>query len=318
MWTLGLLSIACTPGIVIAGDEPLREAAIAAIRTASISIDGADRGVCGSLQVELDRTGDRIAVAIEDSSGRRIERSVGSVEMIAALIDAWTTVPAELMDVPEEPIETPPLDKFEITAAKRIAPAAHARSMFLLSFSAEAGVGDDASIVAGPSLGACLRLGSFCIDFTARFLYGRTVGRREALHAFRSELEAALGARMELKAGPIAIAPGLSTGVAWLRSSVVEQEDAPIACPRSDPCLIGAGRPVGAVDMTRLRAHAGVSFFIPLDDVFQIEVLAGASFSPFSRDISGSTFEGKLVPQGLLIDEPKWSGRLAVGFRIGL
>jgi hypothetical protein len=224
------------------------------------------------------------------------------------------------MEVPEEePLaETPPLEPLEITATKRLAPPVRARSMFLLSFAAEAGVGDDASIVAGPAAGACLRLGSFCIDFTTRFLYGRTVGRREPFHVLRSELEGALGARMELTLGSIVIAPGLSTGIAWLRSSLIEQDDGPIACPSTDPCLIGAGGQLGAADLVRLRAHAGISFLIPLDDVFQIEVLAGASVSPFSKDISNTVFEGKVAPRGFLIDEPRWSGRLAIGFRIGL
>ncbi len=311
--TLAVLSVtpACVPAVVVEGEPPVRAAALEAIAKAGVPTD--DDGACASLLVRVDRAEhDRIAVEITDETGRQSKREVQSPEMIAALVESWTLVPDELMEVPE-PIAAPVREEPPIELEVQPVPRPRRPSMFLLSAAAEVATADDRSVLGGTAIGACLRFRWLCIDLIGRLLYGGTVGQGAPFPTRRSELEVALGASAELDLTVVTLAARLSVGAAWLHISP-QGDNTPIACAPETPCVIGKEPiPPDPFDRTRPRAHADLAAYLPMGEVVSLEVIAGATFSPLATDVR---LESPFLLASLA--EPRWSGRLAIGLRIGL
>lgn len=166
---------------------------------------------CSPLQVQLSWQDGRYTVVIEDLSGRRSERQVASVEMVATLIETWM-VPGMGEPVPE-PAPPPSLPAPPPMVAVAARPA---RPRFVLSAQAESAMANDSSLWMGLGALACLRLGRFCPGMLLRFADDEGwVGDGDGAPGSRRSVLALLVSQARLSLGRVHLLPRLGVGVAW-------------------------------------------------------------------------------------------------------
>lgn len=166
---------------------------------------------CSPLQVQLSWQDGRYTVVIEDPSGRRSERQVASVEMVATLIETWM-VPG--MGEPE-PSPTPPQPPPVLVVAAAPQPSP---SRLVLSAQAESALANDSSVWMGLGAMACLRLGRFCPGMLLRFSIDEGwSGDDNGRPGWRRSFEALMAGRTRISLGRVRLLPRVGVGIAWTR-----------------------------------------------------------------------------------------------------
>ncbi len=163
---------------------------------------------CSPLQVQLSSREGRYVVGLEDQYGRRGERQVASVEMVATLIETWM---APGMGEPMLPPALSPPPTVVATAAAQPTPA-----RLVLSAQAEAALANDSSLWMGVGAMACLRLGRFCPGTLVRFADDeRWSGDSERGPEARRSLAVLLASRTRISLGRVRLLPRVGVGGAW-------------------------------------------------------------------------------------------------------
>lgn len=318
-----LLGLASVPGVcpgaaAIEATDGMREPLVAALEAAGVRVvDGSKE--CAPIRAEvMEAESGGFALRIEDPSGRTSSREVASLATAAVLIESWSVVEPELLALPA--LEPSPI----VSAPEAVvtAPVPEPRpSRVRLSAMAETAVGQDGSVLFGPGLELCARFGWACIDVLARFGYGfgpaevGSTGTRTLLG------ELSVGASVHFDLGPVVLAPGAGTSVAWLRTAW--RGDEPIPCPPDEPCLIGAEpAPPGPRERLRPRAHLFLTALFPVADALSIEARAGAAWSPLAEEVVvGRSFASPDGSGATIIDvlrEPRFSFLFGAGVLFGL
>jgi hypothetical protein len=183
--------------------EPALIASVAQELTRRGNASGED---CTPLRVRLSLQGGGYLMTIEDPSGRRSERQVASVEMVATLIETWMmSGVGELVIAPAPP---PPV----VVAAPTPTPAP---SRLVLAAQAESAWANDGSLWMGLGASACVRLGRLCVGTLVRFADDEGWAARDDVPGARSKLSALLIGRTALTFGRVRLVPRLGLGMAW-------------------------------------------------------------------------------------------------------
>ena len=197
---------ACTIVPQLFGDPAL----VASVSEELTRRGGASLGTgCLPLQVQLWSQNGRYEVVIKDPSGRRSERQVASVEMVATLIETWM-VPGMGEPVLES---TPPPAPPVMVAATATQPTP---PRLVLSAQAESALANDSSLWMGLGAIACLRLGRFCPGLLVRFADDEGwSGDRDGVPGSRRSVETMLASHLRMSLGRVRLLPRLGVGVAW-------------------------------------------------------------------------------------------------------
>jgi hypothetical protein len=201
---------ACATVPQLYGDPAL----VASVTEALTRRGGAGLGSdCSPLQVQLSWQDGHYAVAIQDPSGRRSERQVASVEMVATLIETWM-VPGIGEPAPAPAPPTPPSSPAPPLMVAVVAPPTPPR--LVLSAQAESALANDSSLWMGLGAMACLRWGRFCPGMLMRFADDEGwSGNNDGATGSRRSVEALLASHARIPLGRVRLLPRLGVGIAW-------------------------------------------------------------------------------------------------------
>jgi len=202
-----------------------------------------------SVQVHVQPDPAGIRLFIYDRNGHAVERIVANAEVAAAVVESWVRDdlarslldPHDVSTTPAEPAK-PPLSAPAI-AASGPAPAdsgpapVRAARRTSVTVLGQTSLATDGSFWVGAAMGACVRVGPFCVGMDAQFM-GDTAatGNVGALYAVvadntvctesRRKLtrmggEVLATADLPLRVGAGTIGPGIGVGAAWLSTDAL-------------------------------------------------------------------------------------------------
>jgi hypothetical protein len=206
-----------------------------------------------SVQVHVQPDPAGIRLFIYDRNGHTVERIVANAEVAAAVVESWVRddLARSLLD-PHEIATTggaPAKEPLPPTAGPASGPAvasavstpAHpgARSRPSVTVLGETSLATDGTLWIGAALGACVRVGAFCVGVDVQFM-GDTAasGNIGALYTVASDSTNAvcteprrkltrmggnvlMTADLPLRVGAGTIGPGIGLGAGWLSTSAV-------------------------------------------------------------------------------------------------
>ena len=220
--------------MALAGDSEM----VAAVENAL-----AERGVrvvslagIGTVQVQVQPDPSGIRLSIRDRNGHLGERLVANAEIAAAVVESWV----------RDDLVRPLLEPHEIAttedAPSVTKPRAHAAetSGTSVTVAGETALATDGSLWMGAALGACVRVGAFCVglqiqvagdtattgNIGARYTAtpdgsGASCQAPQQRKLTRLGAEALLTADLLLRIGAGTLGPGIAFGAGWLSTSAV-------------------------------------------------------------------------------------------------
>jgi hypothetical protein len=232
---------------------------------ASVALDGdsevgsavaqflADRGIrvvsaagTESVQVHLQPDPSGIRLFIYDRNGHAVERTVANAEVAAAVVESWVRDdlarslldPREIATTGGEPIVTKATVPAPASATSGPAQP-RAASGSSVTVVADTWLATDGSLWIGAALGACVRVGAFCLGVEGQFA-GDTAstGNVGAVYTVASDSpnaacaetrrrltriggNALVTADLPLRVGAGTIGPGIGLGAGWLSTNAV-------------------------------------------------------------------------------------------------
>jgi hypothetical protein len=196
------IQAACATAPQLQGEPALVAAVTEALTRRGSAGMGSD---CSPLRVQVSSADGQYLVGIEDSFGRRSQRQVASVEMVATLIETWMEPGVEAPVV--EPAAPPPV----VVAAPAAEPAP---SRLVVSAQVESAWANDGSLWMGVGAMTCLRLGRFCVGTLVRFADDEEWAVRDDVPGARRSLSALLIGSRAIHLGRVRLVPRLGLGVA--------------------------------------------------------------------------------------------------------
>jgi len=187
------------------------------------------------VQVQPDASG--IRLSIQDRNGHAVERIVANAEIAAAVVESW--VREDLARPLLEPHEIATLERAMVTRAR--APARlRTSSGASVTIAGVTSLATDGSLWIGAGLGACVRVGGFCVGLEAQVAGdSATMGNIGARYAAlscdgsntnaqpqqrqltRLGAEALVTADLPLRIGAGTFVPGIGLGAGWLSTSAL-------------------------------------------------------------------------------------------------
>lgn len=269
----------------------------AALAREGINVDATEGCPAGRATVE--RRDGELLVTITDTAGRTSERSVSSVESVAALVASWTRgdLIEPLLAGPMVEPEAAPAVAAESPPAVALAAPAEA-PLVGLDVAAETLVAFDASVWFGAHLAGCVRLGPTCLGAMARFAADAELsGDAESVGSSRLGLDVLLVVDFPVDLGPLSLVPGIGFGAGWMRAAS--------EASRSE------GDDNIDVDGGGMRADAHLTLTVPLGADFAIDAGLGV-------DVWILAHTGTYLEEGVtLAGEPRGRVRASVGLRYG-
>jgi len=262
-----------------------------------------------SVQVHVQPDPSGIRLFIYDRNGHAVERIVANAEIAAAVVESWVRddLARSLLDPHEiSPTEGEPMvTKATVPAlASATSGPAHpnAASRPSVTVVGDTSVATDGSLWIGADLGACVRVGSFCVGIEVQFA-GDTAatGNVGAVYTVvpdssntacaesRRKLtriggNALIAADLPLRIGAGTLGPGIGLGVGWLSTSALLDQHG------------GTAATVGPV------AEPRILFSWPLAWNLAVDVGLRADILPFAhrKNLSSSGFDLPSEPLGFL------------------
>jgi hypothetical protein len=247
-----------------------------------------------------------IRLSIHDRNGHLVERLVANAEIAAAVVDSWV----------RDDLARPLLEPHEIATIEAVPtarpPAPAASSGASVTVAGETALATDGSLWMGAGLGACVRVGQFCIglgihaagDTAATGKIGAVYNATSSESApactdetqrklTRFGADASLTADLPLRVGAVALGPGIGLGAGWLSTNAA------------------LGGHAGTASTIGPRAEARLLLSVPLGWGLAVELIFRADVAPLAhrKDLSAGGFTLPGEPLGLL--------RLGLGLRYG-
>jgi hypothetical protein len=220
----------------------------------------ADPTSCVPVRARLSSEGSRYAVMIEDAWGRRTERQVASVQLVATLIETW------MVSGIEEPVVEPTLSTPVVPPTPPVRPT---HSRLVLSVQGEGALADDRSLWVGLGAMMCLRLGRLCPGALVRFAddEGWADGGNGPPEARRSLSALGVGSAI-ISIGPLRLLPRIGVGIArtW------------------DGQLKGRHEDGGSDNRGWLRAEAGITGQILVRDQWALSLDLLGELAPLALE----------------------------------
>jgi hypothetical protein len=236
----------------------------------------------GTVHVSVQPDPSGIRLSIHDRNGHLVERLVANVEIAAAVVESWV----------RDDIARPLLEPHEIATTEDapMPPAppvpAHPSAAFgtSVTVAGETSLATDGSLWMGAALGACVRVGSFCVGLEIQVAgdtaaTGNIGARYTAIpddsgascqvpqqHKLtRLGAEALLTADLPMRIGAGTLGPGIGLGAGWLSTSAV------LGTQGANATAVGP------------RAEARILFSWPLDWGLAVNVAVWADVSPLAH-----------------------------------
>jgi hypothetical protein len=218
--------VSCPAAARVEGDPE-----VVATVTQELSRRGVDprpAGNCAAIRATVTRRGADVEVRVEDQHGRSATRVV-ALATVATVIESWARADLSAGLLPEPPASTGPgaaarPNPPPVELRGRAAPAK--RPLGSVALWTETAVGTDGSVWVGPALTACVRLGPVCAGVLAHVASDvRVPTVAGAPRASRLDAGLLLAADLPLRLGRATLTPGLTVGVAWLRTSASNGND---------------------------------------------------------------------------------------------
>ena len=226
-----------TTSVVLDGDSEMvaaveRSLAFRGVRVASPA------EAAGTVRVSVQPDPSGIRLSIHNRNGHLVERLVANAEIAAAVVESWV----------RDDLARPLLEPHEIATTEAApmvtAPAvpAHPGASFgtSVTVAGQTSLATDGSLWMGAALGACVRVGSFCVgveiqvagdtaatgNIGARYTAipegsGASCQEAQQHKLTRLAAEALLTADLPLRIGAGTLGPGIGLGAGWLSTSAV-------------------------------------------------------------------------------------------------
>ena len=297
--------------VVLDGDSEVGSAVAQALTERGIRVVPSAGTESVQVHVQPDPAG--IRLFIYDRNGHVVERIVANAEVAAAVVESWVRddLARSLLDPHEiSPAESGPAKAplpASAIAASGPAPSgvtsspahAGATSRMNMTVLGQTSLATDGSLWIGAALGACVRVGPFCVGIDVQFagdtaatgnagaLY--TVADSSACAEPRRKLtrmggNALMTADLPLRVGAGTIGPGFGVGAAWLSTDAQLDQHS------------GSTTNVGLVAQPRIQ------FFWPLAWGLAADVGLGADILPLAhrKHLTASSFNLPGEPLGFL------------------
>jgi len=271
----------CPPSANLSGDAKL----VAAI-TSVLDQRGIPVLACSSLAVEIQPSGDALAISIDG----REPRIVNDARTAATMIESWVRT-----DVGGPLLGGHAIVRIEEGPAPRqetMVPSTwRGVQVFALGQNAVASDGTD---WIGAEVGACVNLGPMCAAVRLRFAQVAGGPGPFEFMLDRAGYELLFGGDIPISVGKMTLSPGFSGGIGTVVTHVADMED---------------GSHKGS-EAGGLRADVHASLTYPLSHRFAAEV-------GLSLDFAQSTRIDSYSPTVLFPDVPLFLARIAIGIRYG-
>ena len=236
---LGVLASAASAdeaaSVMLVGDSQIVSAMEHALADRRVRVASSAGTPTVQVRVQPDPLG--IRLSIDDRNGQTVERVVANAEIAAAVVESWV----------RDDLARPLLEPHEIAAAEgaplvtRSPVPAHpgAPSGASITVAGETSLASDGSLWMGAALGACVRVGSFCVGLQIGVAGDTaTTGNVGAVYAAtcvsssagfqpqqreltRLGAEALLTADLPLRIGAGTLGPGIGLGAGWLSTTAI-------------------------------------------------------------------------------------------------
>ncbi|MEZ4362665.1 MAG: hypothetical protein R3B48_20910 [Kofleriaceae bacterium] len=307
-----LAAAGCVPALRLTGEAELQLALGRALSQAGANARGEREPPCGRLDVVVARERGQLLVTVRDARGRSEVRLLGDVRVAAAWVESW---------LHDEELGGPAAAARATSAASKAtaergagpgAPSARTSAARVRpSFAARwvRDVGADDLAITGPELAVCLRAGRWCPGLSVRAV-SQDFGTGGA-SSRRSTLGAAAGLSALARVAAVRIAPEVTLGVTYSRSS--QGLCAPPGTPVEDPrCRASEERVAWAA---RLGAAGGLQ--LPISELVWFEGRLGAEVSVWQEETLRQPVSSDPSPFPTLTN-PLWSWQGTVGLRVEL
>jgi len=310
--------------VALDGDAELGSAVAQALAERGIRVVSSAGTESVQVHVQPDPTG--IRLFIYDRNGHVVERTVANAAVAAAVVESWVRddLARSLLDphevpttgnapiVTKAPVPPAPSPASGPAVASVVSAPAHpgARSRPTVTVVADTSLATDGTLWIGAALGACLRVGRFCVGVDVQFsgdtaatgnvgaLYTVVDSSNAACTEPRRKLtriggNALVTADLPLRVGAGTIGPGIGLGAGWMSTSAVLDQHG------GDATTVG------------LVAEPRIVFSWPLAWGFAADVSLRADVLPFA-DRKHPTSGGFNLP-----GEPLGYLRAGLGLRYG-
>lgn len=298
---LALVATPCEPRVQIVGDaalvRPLERALLPRVRAQG----GA---TCPALRVEVQRRDASIFLTIEETSGRRVERTVQDPEFLAPLVESWlpTDLAEPLLLAPSQP----PTQGSPVVAQPP-PPLVPARTMVEVGALLEFGVAERGGGEIGMALVSALRLGAIEPTLTLRGSLPSRLEEDGLAAATSRYAELLLGARAPFVLGRATLSPGIGIGVGI---DDIQRE----VCLDCGPIILDEARKSEA----QFRMEASMVGLISISDASFLQLGLSAGLSPFAsgvQELPGWAAEsGESLSHLALPAAPRHRLRASIGF----
>jgi hypothetical protein len=275
------------PPVALDGDSEVGAAVAQALAERGIRVVPSAGTESVQVHVQPDPAG--IRLFIYDRNGHAVERIVANAEVAAAVVESWVRDdlarslldPHDVSTAAAEPAQ-PPLPAPAIAASGPAladsgrAPA-RAASRINVTVLGQTSLATDGSLWVGAAMGACVRVGPFCVGMDAQFM-GDTAatGNVGALYTVvadntvcteprrrltRMGGEVLATADLPLRAGAGTIGPGIGVGAAWLSTDALLDQHS------------GSATNVGLVAQPRIQFSWPLAWGLAADLVLRGDIL---------------------------------------------
>jgi hypothetical protein len=195
----------CEPSVRVSGDPDVASAITARLAERGLGDNAA--ASCPAMEAHVERSGERLRVAVTDGYGRRSQREVRDTATAIALIESWARpeVVADALPGAEPIIDSPPA-----AATRAPAPATSATGLALIGGADYAG---DGTTWARGGITACIALGPVCVG--GRLDLATSTGWTTSGEHPRSLTAVAVTVELPRSIGRIAVVPGVGVGGGW-------------------------------------------------------------------------------------------------------
>jgi len=300
-------SVDAAATVVLTGESDLVAAVEHSLAYRGVRVVAAARPGMVQVNVQSDPSG--VVLSIHDRNGHLVERLVANAEIAAAVVESWV----------RDDLTRPLLEPHEIATNETAPPATgppvamrpSAASGASVAVVFEPSLATDGSLWMGAGLGACVRVGRFCVGLGIHVAGDTaTTGNISAHYAevsdssaascteehralTRLDADALLTADLPIRLGAAGVAPGIGFGAGWLSTSAA------------------LGDHAGTVTTVGPRAEARILLSWPLGWGFSADIALRADVVPLAHrtHLTSGGFD--------LPGEPLGFARLGLGLRYG-
>lgn len=270
----------CPPAVALDGDADL-----VVVVSKLLVADGYEGAgpACPAERASVARVGERVVVAIADTDGRRVLRTVDDVATAATLIESFATETTTTAVPPVVAVAVADSEEPTHRVVGRAEPAL--RTVY--GVDGETAFAADRSLWIGARASACMRVGRWCVGAATRFMHDTEVaGAAESAEVSRMGIDLLVGGQLRVDRGRWTVAPSAYVGLGWLRTTpedmTLEEHD------------------TGGV-----RGEVGLAATLHVTDAVGIRIGAVVDATPFAH---GATRDVPAEPSSMI--------RIAVGIEV--